>query len=231
MEDCLDLIAKGKTKWDILLHKCHNELTTIQNNANDLKKFSIEIDNEHTLIIGKHGPVVKCVNKNDNKKVSFLPVKKDLDLDYLKQIPNLSLEDVIDNSVTNTLSLSNSKSIGKYKGQDLFVKKGKSGIYAQWGKETRSLKDDFSIDNIVYMDVLKFLDRDTILDPSKPVGLVRELTPQLSIRSGKYGDYIFYKKPRAKTPTFLKLNGFDSDYKKCDKALLLNWIKQTYKVE
>ena len=243
MEDCLDLIAKGKTKWDILLHKCHNELTTIQNNANnvnnvnnvnnanDLKKFSIEIDNEHTLIIGKHGPVVKCVNKNDNKKVSFLPVKKDLDLDYLKQIPNLSLEDVIDNSVTNTLSLSNSKSIGKYKGQDLFVKKGKYGVYAQWGKETRSLKEDFSLDNIVYMDVLKFLEKDMILDPSKPVGLVRELSSQLSIRTGKYGDYIFYKKPRAKTPTFLKLNGFDSDYKKCDKILILNWIKLTYKVE
>ena len=229
MEDCLDLIAKGKTKWDILLHKCHNELTTVQNNANDLKKFSIEIDNKHTLIIGKHGPVVKCVDKNDNKKVTFLPVKKDLDLDYLKTIPKLSLEDVIDNSVTNTMT--NSESIGKYKGQDLFVKKGKYGIYVQWGKETRSLKDDFSIDNIVYMDVLKFLDRDTILDPSKPVGLVRELTPQLSIRSGKYGDYIFYKKPRAKTPTFLKLNGFDSDYKKCDKMLILNWIKLTYKVE
>ena len=229
MEDCLDLIAKGKTKWDILLHKCHNELTTVQNNANDLKKFSIEIDNEHSLIIGKHGPVVKCVDKNDNKKVTFLPVKKDLDLDYLKTIPNLSLEDVIDNTMLN--SESNSKSIGKYKGQDLFVKKGKYGIYVQWGKETRSLKDDFSIDNIVYMDVLKFLDRDTILDPSKPVGLVRELTPQLSIRSGKYGDYIFYKKPRAKTPTFLKLNGFDSDYKKCDKMLILNWIKLTYKVE
>ena len=229
MEDCLDLIAKGKTKWDLLLHKCHNELTTIQNNVSELKRFSIEIDNEHTLIIGKHGPVVKCVDKNDNKKVSFLPVKKDLDLDYLKTIPNLSLDDVIDNSVTNIVT--NSESIGKYKGQDLFVKKGKYGVYAQWGKETRSLKEEFSLDNIVYMDVLKFLEKDMILDPSKPVGLVRELTSQLSIRSGKYGDYIFYKKPRAKTPTFLKLNGFDSDYKKCDKILILNWIKLTYKVE
>ena len=81
------------------------------------------------------------------------------------------------------------------------------------------------------MDVLKFLEKDMILDPSKPVGLVRELSSQLSIRTGKYGDYIFYKKPRAKTPTFLKLNGFDSDYKKCDKILILNWIKLTYKVE
>jgi hypothetical protein len=87
------------------------------------------------------------------------------------------------------------------------------------------------IDEINYIDVIKFLDRDTVLDPKKPVGFVRELNERLSIRTGKYGDYIFYKKPRAKTPLFLKLNGFDSDYKKCDKTLILNWIKQTYNVE
>jgi hypothetical protein len=74
------------------------------------------------------------------------------------------------------------------------------------------------------------------LDPSKPVGLVRELTPCLSIRTGKFGDYIFYKKPYArktelKKPQFFKLNGFNDDYKKCDKDLLINWINQTYKLE
>ena len=70
-----------------------------------------------------------------------------------------------------------------------------------------------------------------MLDPTKPVGFVRELNNHLSIRTGKYGDYIFYKKPRVKTPQFLKLHGFDSDYKKCDKMLVLNWIKQKYEVE
>ena len=70
-----------------------------------------------------------------------------------------------------------------------------------------------------------------MLDPTKPVGLVRELNSNLSIRTGKYGDYIFYKKTRMKKPEFYKLNGFNSDYKKCDKILVINWIKQTYNVE
>ena len=81
------------------------------------------------------------------------------------------------------------------------------------------------------MDIVKFLDRDTVLDPTKPIGLVRELNTHLSIRTGKYGDYIFYKKPRMTKPVFYKLNGFESDYKKCDKMLVLNWIKQTYNIE
>ena len=144
-------------------------------------------------------------------------------MDKLKHLPELRLEDVIEQTPTTIKD-----AIGKYKGKDLFVKKGKYGLYAQWGSETRSLKGSETNDdkNINYIDVIRFLDQD-VLDSEKPVGLVRELTPQLSIRAGKYGDYILYKKPRAKKPEFLKLNGFTSDYKKCDKDLLINWIKQT----
>jgi DNA topoisomerase-1 len=230
MEDSLDRIANGKTKWNSLCDDCFNELTNITKDLQDLKKFSIEIDNEHTLIIGKHGPVVKCINSKDPKKITFLAVKKNLDLEDIKQKPHLTLEDVIDNTTTTT----NKDAIGKYKGQDLFIKKGKYGVYAQWGKETKSLKEDLAstpIEEIEYIDVIRYLDKDTILDPTKPVGLIRELNKHISIRTGKYGDYIFYKKPRATKPEFLKLNGFDSDYKKCDKILILNWIKQKYNVE
>ena len=197
------------------------------NNMQDLKKFCINIDEQHSLIIGKHGPVVKHCNPK-NKKITFIAVRKDLDLDKLKIMPQITLEDVIDMNVIEK------NAIGKYKGTDLFIKKGKYGIYAQWGKESKSLKEGFDnvpLDKIEYIDVIKFLDRDTILDPKKPVGLVRELNDYLSIRTGKYGDYIFYKKPRVKTAQFYKLNEFKSDYKKCDKMLLLNWIKQTYGIE
>ena len=121
--------------------------------------------------------------------------------------------------------------MGKYKGHDLFVKTGKYGPYAQWGTNMKSLKElDKPADKMEYMEVIKFLDKD-ILDPTKPVGLVRELSSNLSIRNGKFGDYILYKKPRAKKPEFLKLNDFKSDYKSCDKELLVNWIKQTYKLD
>ena len=230
MEQELDLIANGNHDWIKTCEKCHNELTNKLDTLQDIKKFSINIDDEHSLIIGKHGPVIKCVSKKDPKKVSFLPVKKNLDIENLKYIPKLTLEHVIDNNVNGV----SGSSIGKYRGQDLFIKQGKYGIYAQWGKETKSLKEDFSsvpLDKINYIDVIKVLDKDTILDPTKPVGFVRELNGNISIRTGKYGDYIFYKKPRSKTPQFFKLNGFNSDYKKCDKVLILNWIHQTYNIE
>jgi DNA topoisomerase-1 len=231
MEDNLDKIANGKLIWYELCNNCYHGLTSVTNNLQDLKKFSIEIDKNHTLIIGKHGPVVKCIDPINNKNVSFLQVKKNIDLQSVQKhalVEGLTLDDVIDTTITNK------EAIGKYKGHDLFIKKGKYGVYAQWGKETKSLKDilsDTNIEKIQYIDVIRYLDKDTVLDPSKPVGLVRELNKHLSIRTGKYGDYIFYKKPRMKKPEFYKLSGFDSDYKKCDKILIINWIKQIYNIE
>jgi DNA topoisomerase-1 len=235
MEDYLDLISKGDKEWISICNTCNDNLMDSINKLEDVKKFSIEIDEIHTLIIGKHGPVVKCIDPNNKKNVSFIPVKKNLDLSSLiaNERPEISLEDVINLSIKN----SEKGTIGKYRGQDLFIKKGKYGIYAQWGKETKSLKEEFSnisIEQIEYIDVIRFLDKD-VLDSSKPIGLVRELKPYLSIRTGKFGDYIYYKQPYArkpefKKPQFLKLNGFNDDYRKCDKELLINWIKQTYNI-
>ena len=229
MEDNLDKIANGNEDsivWHKLCNDCYQGLISVTDKLHDFKKFSLNIDNNHTLIIGKYGPVVKCIDSKDNSKVTFLPVKKKLDFENLKS-NDITLDYIIDNTIINK------NSIGKYKGQDLFIKKGKYGIYAQWGKETKSLKENFEfleINQIQYIDVIKYLDKDS-LDPTKPIGLVRDLNNNLSIRTGKYGDYIFYKKPRAKKPEFYKLNGFNTDHKKCDKILLLNWIKQTYNIE
>jgi len=225
MEDALDLIANGNKIWTSLCESCNNELISITKDLQEEKMFSIKIDEMHTLVIGRYGPVIKKAIKG--LPVTFLPVKKNIDINELQYIPNLKLEDIVENTVKN------SEAIGKYKGEDLFVKKGKYGIYAKWGKETVSLKelDGKPIENIEYVDVLRILDKETVLDPSKPVGFVRELSSTLSIRTGKFGDYIFYKKPRVKQPQFFKIKDFNEDHRKCNKELLLNWIKQTYNVE
>ena len=61
-------------------------------------------------------------------------------------------------------------------------------------------------------------------------GMVRKITDDISIRNGKYGDYIFYKRPEMKNPTFLKLKGFTEDYKTCSLFNIIEWIQKTYKI-
>ena len=61
-------------------------------------------------------------------------------------------------------------------------------------------------------------------------GMVRKITDDISIRNGKYGDYIFYKTSEMKNPTFLKLKGFTEDYKTCSISSIIEWIQKTYKI-
>jgi len=227
MEMKLDKIANGEMEWHNLCETCFKDLLVLTEGL-DTTKFNIKIDDQHSIIIAKYGPTVKCIDSKGN--ISFLPLKKGLDIKAIEKMDKILLEDVVDNNIKN------SEAIGKYKGQDLFIKKGKYGIYAQWGKENKSLKEEFGetpLDQINYIDVLRFLEKHESLDPTKPVGLIRELTRELSIRVGKYGDYIYYKKFNArkaedKKPKFFDLRPFKEDYKTCDKELLVNWINMTY---
>jgi DNA topoisomerase-1 len=224
MELELDLIASGNKVWQTLCQTCYDNLGQITRNVSNVQSFSIKIDDNHSLIMGKYGPVIKVTNKY-GKFSNFLKVRDDLDLDELRSREKITLEDVIENNTASQSEI-NSAPIGKYKGQDLYVKKGKYGIYAQWGDERKSLKEEFSnINNIKYLDVLKYLEKDNLLDKNKPPGFVRELTENISIRNGKWGDYIYYKKPRVKNPIFIPLKDFNENHRTCDKQILLNWLK------
>jgi DNA topoisomerase-1 len=231
MECELDVIASGNKTWQTLCQSCHDELTQIIRDTNNVQTFSMAIDDRHTLIMGKYGPVVKVTNRN-NKCVDFLKVRDDLDLDELRSKESLKLEDVVSNNINNSSSV---EPIGKYRGKDLYVKKGKYGIYAQWGDERKSLKEEFgnptNVNNINYLDVLRYLEKDTTLDASKPVGFVRELSENISIRNGKWGDYVHYKKPRVKNPVFISLKEFDENHRTCDRQVLLNWLKINHNVK
>lgn len=229
MEQRLDVIAKGGDIWQNLCRDCYTSLERIVKTLEESmpQVFNIQIDDKHSLIIGKYGPVVKVINK---KSVSFLKVRDDLNLDELRDKENIKLEDVVESSAKSNAS----NSIGLYKGKDLYVKKGKYGVYAQWGNETKSLNEEFSgikVENIQYIDVLRYLEKDGLLDRKKPIGMVRELTNNISIRNGKYGDYVYYKKPRCKNPIFITLNKFEEDHRTCNPQVLLNWLKINHGVK
>ena len=85
------------------------------------------------------------------------------------------------------------------------------------------------MDDIVLDDVVD------ILCETKHPSLIREIDENTSIRNGKYGHYVFHKKPDWKKPRFLKLNGFINEhgvdsYKTCDIKLLSDWLKETYTI-
>jgi DNA topoisomerase-1 len=219
MENQLDDITRGNK---FLLEICRNCLSEIdslvEKTGPTLKKKEIKIDETHTFIIGKYGPVIKCLNTGSNDKITFQPAKKDLSLETLEK-GEYSLEEITavngDNSDVILL--------GKYEETDLFLKKGRYGLYASWDKKTISLKTlgNRPCENIGLEEVIQVIETTE-----------RPISENIKIKRGKKGYYIFYKTKKNKKPEFYTLDGFaeKNNILSCDINLLKKWIKEKYNI-
>jgi topoisomerase IA-like protein len=54
------------------------------------------------------------------------------------------------------------------------------------------------------------------------------LRPDLSIRKGKYGAYIYYKNDKMDNPEFYPLKQYAKKWSTTDNAQLIAWIENTY---
>ena len=229
MEDELDVIAKGNKKYYVLCKECNtfiedliknNSLSLTNENGDNVEKVNIKIDEKHTYLIGRNGPTIKY--KKEDGSTGFYGVKKDIDVEKLKA-GEYKLEEIIVSTEDNN------KILGEYKGNNLYLKYGKFGYYLECGELRKSLnytKINVPIKNIGYDDAVNILEN----SEANANSLVRRIDETLSIRKGKFGDYIFYKTEKMKKPQFLKLNGFNDDYKNCGLANIRSWIKEKYEV-
>jgi DNA topoisomerase-1 len=230
MEESLDKIAKGENIWYELCGICNNQIDKLIDLLGPQFKMEIKIDDQHTYLVGKYGPVIKCVDEKDNKIITtFKSVRSDIDISELKTKvkvkEDINVEDLIDTKKTQKIS---SSILGKHEGNDVILKKGKYGLYITWGDNSKTLKDlgNRPIENIKFDDVKKYLNEGN--------SLIREIDKNISIRKGPKGDYLFYKTSRMKKPNFYDIKLFitetNEDYKICDKVILKSWITEKYNV-
>lgn len=218
MEKELDIIAKGDSVWHRLCNKCNEQIEAESEPfKTDIDKFSYDFDDKHSLIIGKYGPVIK---KTVGKEVKFIKVIEDLDLDKVRQ-GIFKMEDILYNKKSE-------KILGKYKNEYLTIKNGKYGLYATWGSNHTSLKDiDKPIDEISLEDVKK------VIDNAKKSPILRRYNDELSLRTGQYGPYVFYKTEKMKKPKFYTVRlGPDEDikdtlYMKMSYDKFITWFKKS----
>ena len=213
MENKLDLIAKGNKIYSELCGECLVEIERNASVGERKNKEDIILDANHTYMIGKYGPVIKY---SKDGVTSFKSVNKDINLSKLRS-GEYKLEEIVQDSKLN-------RKLGKYKDDEIILKRGQYGLYVVWGEKKRSINDIYLKESDIQLeDVVRLIEMESI-NPN----LVRKLTDDLSIRKGKFGDYIFYKKDTMKKPKFYKLNGFKEDYKTCDIEVLIDWITETY---
>ena len=260
MEDDLDKIAKGDILYTETCMFCLDNVTQLTTALKDknIQKDTVNIGENHVYMVGSKGPVIKHTTVDDDgkKKIEYKSVKKDIDVAKLKR-GEYELTDVIDEK--GSIDMGGIK-LGIYDSNEIILKRGKYGLYFVWGEQKKSLSGLFpknkNPSTIAYHEIVKIIetsktqiqsqvenmngDRDddegggggsvSIGNKLLVKGMVRKITDDISIRNGKYGDYIFYKTPEMKNPTFLKLKGFTEDYKTCSMFNIIEWIQKTYKI-
>ena len=227
MEDDLDSVAKGEKVWQDICKKCYEEIQNLSLTILERGKEMIRIDDTHTYMVGKYGPVIKCTSKaaaaKEASTCTFKPVKQDIDLNKLRRGEYTLAELLEDKNKPQA-------SIGLYKEKPVYIKVGKFGKYVEWNNVSKSLThlkqqpNEITIDDIA--EVLFDMD-----NAEEGGGSTRIISEDASLRKGKYGYYIYYKKQKMKKPRFLKLDGFLGDYLTCDIAVLRDWFIKKYQID
>ena len=223
MEDDLDKISKGDVIWHDLCKKCNDKLDVMIEEVKkcEKNKFEIKLDENHVYTLAKYGPVIKCVEKVEGKKITtYKSIRKDIELNMNKlENGGYQLEDIIENSETKkNAATANQIVLGKYEEEDVVLKKGKFGLYVTCGELSKTLKKlgNRPMENIQLEEVIPLLEEGS--------NMVREISSDISIRKSKKGDYVFYKTSKMKKPKFISLKGFEEDYKTCDVDVLKSWL-------
>ena len=218
MEARLDLVADGKELGHKLCEECDRELDKLIKKLDGLEKKTYPMGEDQLLIYGKNGMILKHKSdKTEDGKPVFKSVKKGLKIDMEKlDRGEYSLED---------LAESEDRILGIHEDAPVYLKRGKFGQYLEYKDTKASVKKGIMIETIE--DAIKLLD--SVMESSSAI--LRELTPDLSIRKGKFGPYIFYKTKAMKKPKFLDLRNFEQGFGICEKSDLIKWIEETHHIK
>jgi len=246
MEEQLDTIAnfqgrnqgQSENQWYELCRKCFLEIQEISKPLERIGKTAYSIvDGEGAeLVFQEFGPSIRT--KGPDGKFVYKSVKPDLDIDLEKaKAGEYTLSELV---------LVNKECLGQYEEQDVFLKTGKFGPYLKWGDNTQSLKTiGIPLEQLDLEKAIEFLTTikegkltvdHTVLNADgtrpppahKSKSILRALSSDFSIRSGKFGPYIFYQTTDMKKPEFYPMKKCPHKYETCSTSDMIQWITTTY---
>jgi len=134
MEEQLDVISSGKTiEWASICKTCYSEIKRLSGPIKNIKKQSYPIQDGYEYIFERYGPAIK--HTLEDGTVEYLPAKKEPEIDLEKLKNNAySLDELIE---------VRARCLGKYEGEDIYVKTGKYGVYLEWIKNTDGISETF----------------------------------------------------------------------------------------
>ncbi len=235
LEEQLDMIAQQSVEyeWYSVCGNCNKDLKNMLSKLNGLSRQVYLLDNGYEFVFVSSGAVLRRKMAGSDE-YEYRTVRKDINVDLNK----LS----IGGYVSKELMEIPEEYLGNYESEDVLLKMGKYGAYIKYGEEvTIAIKDiekpirEIRLADVIHMiDTYKYKDSQvseiTNVSNSNP-NILRELTANLSVRKGKYGMYLYFQKEGMKKPEFYQIKGFKQNVLHCESEILLEWVKDKYKLE
>lgn len=220
MEDGLDKIASfaGKEEdnpWFLICEECNKEIAELAKPVSKMEKERYPLDEMHEVVFAQYGPSIKMTDESG--EIQYLTVKKGvkIDLDKLRA-GEYGVEDLV---------AFEKECLGEYDGHPLKLKMGKYGAYLEWGEERQAIREwKIPLNEITEASAIEYLGK-VRNEPKKESGVLRILGGNMSIRTGKFGPYVFYKTDAMKKPKFIPLKKCPHEYDTCDANILMEWAK------
>jgi len=241
MESNLDDISTGEcAEWFRLCQTCDTEISRSLKPIAKISKqvFSIKGTSEYILVYEKYGPVLRKVLADGTYE--YKSIKQNLHIDLGKLLAS-------DYHIDELIELANEKIIGEYDGNAIILKSGPYGDYIEYCGKKESVSSLYKngelpdekelasrfIATAVATATATAVAASTSANVSENTDakIIRILTPELSVRNGKFGAYIYYKTDKMKKPTFYNIQKFKESYRHCSAEVLIQWIKETYKIK
>ena len=223
MESELDKVANGERTYEEVCKDCDQTIKKATKPIQDKLKKTYPINEYYELAFGKNHAYLQHTNEDGTK--IYKNIYKSLDIDFARlEAGGYTLQDLMDDVEEDEGPL------GVYEGEQLFLKKGRYGEYVVWGDNKESIKwmmtNGKTMDSVTYDEVVTYLEK-----RHETKSIVRRLGDHLLLRRGKYGEYIQYKPPGCKTPTFIGLKKCPIDYMACSIEDVRNWLRTAHGLE
>lgn len=219
MEEALDELAISMTdSWHQVCLECEETIQTCLKPLKDKLKGTYFIDEHHALVFGKTGMMITCT-EGDRK--TYKSVRPQLEVNFTRlEKGDYTLEELLEVP---------RECLGIYDSKEVCLKTGPYGAYIKWGDSSVSVQKlvtkSHSVDQIVLEEVIPLLVESSQPKISKTI--VREVSPELSVRKGKFGLYFYYKTQEMKKPSFVPLKKCPHEALTTDPTVLVKWVQET----
>lgn len=250
LEDELDRIAsksanEAQESWHEICRQCFDDIAEKSKPLAQQTKqtFALADTSEYVLVFNTYGASLKRALENGTTEYCKVRTDVELDLDKAKR-GEYNMWELVwreENSI-----------LGTYKDAAVYLKKGKYGFYVEWNEKTYSVK---GASRPTLKDAIKEIEKKEpkmcVEDAAAmflPVAdldlggggggcvvateksVVRSLRSDLSIRKGRFGNYIYHKTAAMSKPGFYKLKPIHDKWERMADLELIAWIENTYHI-